>query len=119
MKAADLPHEVIMEAIRLYEEGVLHEANSENQKTIELSPDDVDNWLALASSQFISGKNTETIRSLQRAVELDPKCSLAWISLSMAYLREGNDAGCKTATGHAARSDLRHVKDFLKHIEEK
>ncbi len=69
--------------------GALEEAASKYKQCTEAAPGYFEAWHALGMVNMKLGRFTDAIEAGLRAVELHPKDQLAWSSLSLFYVRNG------------------------------
>ena len=69
--------------------GALEDAVSKYKQCTEAAPDYFEAWHALGMVNMKLGRFNEAIEAGLRAVELHPKDQLAWSSLSLFYVRNG------------------------------
>ena len=77
--------------------GDLEAAEEKYLRCVGADPDFFDGWHALGMTRMKLGKFLEAIEAGKRSIELRPNDQLAWSSLSMFYVRNGQIAEAESA----------------------
>ena len=114
-KGEDLPIEVVREGVRLFEEGKLHEANSDNreaidcyQKMMEMTFPDPPVLNRIAFCHLLLNEVDKAKDTLRRSIEIDPYDEEALHNLSMLLIDHGElqEAEDLTRRGLALETNL-------------
>lgn len=81
--------------------GELDSAAEKYRRCIELEPDFADGWHALAMALMKLGRHSEAIPAAIHYTELRPKEQLAWSTLSICYVKNGQIKEAESAGGKA------------------
>ena len=81
--------------------GELEAAAGKYRQCVEQDADFFEGWHALGMALMKTGKYPEAIEAGLRCVELRPNDQLAWSSLSLFYVRNGNIKEAEGACGKA------------------
>lgn len=81
--------------------GELDQAVEKYRRCIELDPDFADGWHALAMALMKLGRHAEAIPAAVKHTDLRPNDQLAWSSLSICYVKNGQIKEAESAGGKA------------------
>jgi len=81
--------------------GDIDAAIEKYRKCVELDPGFFDGWHALGMALMKAERYTEAIDAGLRATELSPNDQLAWSSLSLFYVKNGQVPEAEAAGGNA------------------
>ena len=81
--------------------GDMDAAAEKYRRCVEQSPDFADAWHALAMALMKLGHHSEAIPAALRHTELRPNDQLAWSSLSICYVKNGQIKEAESAGGKA------------------
>ncbi|MHA1424303.1 MAG: tetratricopeptide repeat protein [Candidatus Thorarchaeota archaeon] len=111
----DIPIEVVREGVRLYEEGKLHEANSDNRKAIdcyikmmELTYPDPPVLNRIAYCHLMLNEVEKAKETLRRSLTLDPNETEALHNLSMLLIDHGELIEAEQLTRRAMAIEPNH-----------
>jgi len=81
--------------------GELDAAAGKYQQCVELDPAFADGWHALAMSLMKLGRHPEAIEAALKNADLRPNEQLAWSTLSICYVKNGQIKEAESAGGKA------------------
>ncbi len=81
--------------------GDLDAAAEKYRKCVEHDPNFADGWHALAMAQMKLGHHAEAIEAALKNTELRPNDQLAWSTLSICYVKNGQIKEAEAAGGKA------------------
>jgi len=81
--------------------GEMESAAGKYRRCVELDGSFFEGWHALGMALMKTGKHGEAIEAGLKCVELRPNDQLAWSSLSLFYVRDGNIKEAEAAGGKA------------------